>query len=510
LDSAPDGIVVFAQGRVLYVNRAMAAIVRLDDPAVLLGLDVLPLIAPEWREFAQGIFDREFEAETYESTYDIELLRPDGSRVTVEANGVLIRFQGELASLVFVRDRTERQTAESERLALEEQLFQAQKMESVGLLAGGIAHDYNNILTVQQGYCELMRAQMQRGDPLSKNLEEIETSIERAASLTRQLLAFSRKQQLNPVILDLNDLVSDLAGMLHRLIGEDVRLVIRKASSSALVVADAGQVEQALVNLSVNARDAMPRGGVLEIEVSVVDADRIRKQRPRGSEDIPGGRYAMLRVSDTGHGMVSEVQRKVFEPFFTTKGTGKGTGLGLSTVYGAISQLSGQIWLESEVGRGTTFWIILPSAEQQAADQIPVGVKPVAHKKSKPARNVGELTVLVVEDEPAVRGLVASMLERLGHQVVRAASGEEAVAFVRGKGLEPNIILTDLVLPDVNGRVLAERLHETVPEAKVIYMSGYADDAILGEGFARPGVTLLHKPFTVARLSAVVKEAVGG
>jgi two-component system cell cycle sensor histidine kinase/response regulator CckA len=504
LEAAPDGIVVLSGANAAYANRAMAALLGWEDAESLVGLEWLPLVAPGSREAMLEMTRADLQVGAHAPAFDVDLLRRDGSTVAVEVDSVITSFRGERAALVFARDWTERRKAEAERSALQEQLFQAQKMESVGMLAGGVAHDYNNILTVQRGYCELLKAQLHREDPLFKNVEEIETCIERAITLTRQLLAFSRKQELRPLTLDLNGLIDNLVGMLYRLIGEDVELVTKGAPVPAVVVADPGQIEQVLVNLSVNARDAMPRGGRLGIEVSLVEAEDIGPRCPRCGELIPIGRYVMFKVSDTGEGMDSETLSKAFEPFFTTKGEGKGTGLGLSTVYGIINQSHGHVWVDSEIGQGTTFSVILPYAGTEVTTQIRVD----ADLEVGAVRAVGALTVLVVEDDPALRELVSSMLEQLDHKVAAAADGQEAVSLVRIKGIRPDVVLTDLVLPDINGRTLFDQLRASVPDARVIYMSGYADDTIIGGGFLRPGVSFLHKPFDLAGLSAKVREAV--
>jgi two-component system cell cycle sensor histidine kinase/response regulator CckA len=299
--------------------------------------------------------------------------------------------------------------------------------------------------------------------------------------------------------------VENLVGMLHRLIGEDVELVTVEASSPAIVVADPGQIEQVLVNLSVNARAAMPQGGRLAIEVCLVEAKDIAPRCPRCGESIADGWYVMVSVSDNGCGMDLETQSKAFEPFFTTKGEGKGTGLGLSTVYGIVNQSSGHVWVESEIGRGTTFRVILPYLGAETTAQTLVEAEP----QGAGVQSMGKLSVLVVEDEPALRDLVSSMLEQLGHGVAAAANGQEAAAMVRDEGLRPDVVLTDLVLPDINGRGLVDQLHATVPDVGVIYMSGYADDTIVSGGSLRPGVSFLHKPFTVAGLADKIREVMG-
>ncbi len=380
------------------------------------------------------------------------------------------------------------------RRRAEEQLLQAQKMESVGQLAGGVAHDFNNLLTAILGYCDLIL-----GDEKSSHrseLEEIKHAGERAAVLTRQLLAFSRKQVFHLELLDLNDVVVNMESMLRRLIGEDVRLTSTLSSEIGRVKADPAQIEQVLLNLAVNARDAMPDGGVLRIETSSADVD---EAVAAAHAPCAPGRFVVLAVSDTGHGMDSETQRRVFEPFFTTKPKGKGTGLGLATVYGIVSQSGGFVSFSSEPKKGTTFRIYLPRADDSAAMKSRSG----AHLATPPK---GTETILMVEDDDGVRRLGCHVLEMLGYTVLCAESGHQALDLARDHKGKIDLVLTDVVMPEMSGREVERRLAEAGHAARVLFMSGYSDDAILQHGVLETGVAFLQKPFTPDSLARKVRE----
>ncbi|VTR96150.1 multi-sensor hybrid histidine kinase : PAS/PAC sensor hybrid histidine kinase OS=uncultured bacterium GN=ACD_75C00374G0005 PE=4 SV=1: PAS_4: PAS_3: PAS_8: PAS_3: HisKA: HATPase_c: Response_reg [Gemmata massiliana] len=411
---------------------------------------------------------------TYTTVYDQGHFIPDPSGVPTE------RVVG------FVSDVTDRKR-------LEEQFRQAQKMEAVGQLAGGVAHDFNNLLTVINGYSDLILTALHAHDPARPMVEAVRKAGDRAADLTRQLLAFGRQQMLQPRVLDLNGVVGDTAQMLRRLIGEDVELVTRPGDPLLLVRADPGQVNQVLMNLAVNARDAMPTGGTLTIETrnEVLGAGTA----PDGAEVRPGP-YVRLSVTDTGTGMPEDVRRHIFEPFFTTKEQGKGTGLGLATVYGIVKQSGGHIELETALGHGTTFRVYLPGLGGTTADQKP-------GESSAPK---GAEVVLLVEDEPGVRGLAELALRKQGYTVLSAASAEEAKALVTGRERPIDLLVTDVVMPGVGGRVLAEWLLATRPSLKVLYMSGYTDDAIVRHGVEAARVNFIQKPFTPSSLARKVRE----
>ncbi len=383
----------------------------------------------------------------------------------------------------------------SERKLLEAQLRQAQKMEAVGRLAGGVAHDFNNVLMAITGYSELMRRRLAEDDPLRRNVAEVLKAADRAAALTHQLLAFSRKQMLQPEVLVLNAVVAGVEKMLRRIIGEDIELVTALEPGLGRAKADAGQIEQVIMNLAVNARDAMPQGGKLTVLTANADLDQDYVAGHLGARPGP---HVMLAVSDTGCGMDAETVSHIFEPFFTTKEPGKGTGLGLSTVYGIVKQSGGYIWVDSEPGRGTTFKIYLPRVDE-AAELVKTRAAP-----SEAPR--GSETVLLVEDEETVRDVVREALKASGYTVLAATSGGEALQEA-GRHQGPiHLAVTDLVMPDMSGRELAERLAHLHPDTKVLYMSGYTDDAVVHHGVREAGVAFLQKPFTPDALARRVRE----
>ena len=495
VDGAPDGIFVHVGETIDFANPAMARLVGAASPDDLVGTEFLSWIAPEYHESVRARIRAVSEGRVPGVAMEREYVRLDGSRVAVETIAVLCPFRGQDANMVFVRDRTERREAEENRAVLEEQLQQAQKMESVGLLAGGVAHDFNNLLMVQKGYCELMRSDPQLDSRALDGVTQIELCVDRATALTRQLLAFGRKQTLHPVVLDLNLLVDDMSDMLQSLVGEGVDLVMLLGPEPALVKADPVQVEQVLVNLAANARDAMPHGGRLELEVAEVEMDEAGASRHLG---MAAGTFIVLAVSDNGCGMDAETIRHIFEPFYTTKGEGKGTGLGLSTVYGIVQQSGGSIYVESEVGGGTTFRVYLPRAENEPRPDA----KPVGGMVS----GQGEL-ILVVEDEPVLRDLARLMVENLGYRAVVAGSAAEATLLVEEQGVRPDLVLTDVVMPGADGAALVEYLRHKAPRLKVVFMSGYADTAIQRPRVIDSDVTFLQKPFSMADLSDKLKSA---
>jgi two-component system cell cycle sensor histidine kinase/response regulator CckA len=381
-----------------------------------------------------------------------------------------------------------------EEYELTTQLQQAQKMEAIGQLAGGVAHDFNNLLTVISGYSELLLQSVADDAPFRAELEEIRHAGEQAATLTRQLLAFSRRQVLQPDVLDVNEIVERMDRILRRLIGEDIDVVTRLRPQVDLVLADHGQIEQIVMNLVVNARDAMPHGGRLTLETANVELDEVYAARHPGSRPGP---HVMIAVSDTGSGMDRNTIARIFEPFFTTKERGKGTGLGLSTVYGIVKQSGGNIWVYSEPGHGTTFKVYFPRAEKVAPANRPAGAAPQAR--------AGE-TVLVVEDQPAVRALITSVLESAGYTVLAAADADGALALCRQHDGDLHLLLTDVVLPGTGGREMARRMLELRPAIKVAFMSGYTDDAIVHHGVLEPGTAFIEKPITADTLLRKVRE----
>jgi PAS domain S-box-containing protein len=413
--------------------------------------------------------------------------RRDGSLIEVEITSHALTFGDRPARLVLAQDVTE-------RMRLEAQLRQAQKMEAVGQLEGGVAHDFNNLLTVITGYGDLVLDRLPAGDPTRELIGEITKAGARAAALTRQLLAFSRKQVLAPQVVDLNAIVLDMEKMLRRVIGEDIDLATRLQPSLGRVRADPSQVEQVLLNLAVNARDAMPTGGKLTIETHDIELDEGYAQT---HTEVRPGPYVLVAVSDTGCGMIPEVQARIFEPFFTTKEPGKGTGLGLATVYGIVKQSGGHIDVYSEPGLGTTFKAYLPCVRAVAKPKSHAGLLPTPR---------GNETVLLVEDEDAVRALSRHVLQSSGYTVLVAAHGREALRIGEQHPPPIHLLVTDVVMPELGGRQLAEQLLRLHPEMKVLYLSGYTDDAVVRHGVLHEEVNFLLKPFSPAVLAYWVRE----
>jgi PAS domain S-box-containing protein len=383
----------------------------------------------------------------------------------------------------------------TERVALEERLRQSQKMEAVGRLAGGVAHDFNNLLTIIMGYGHILTEGLEPGSRLYEATAQIRAAADRAAGITRQLLAFSRKQVLSPRVIDLNDIMLNLDTMLRRLIGEDVQVITVPARNLGSVKADPGQIEQVIMNLALNSRDAMPNGGKLTLETANAELDG---SYARDHQPVDSGRYVMLAVSDTGLGMDPETQARIFEPFFTTKDVGKGTGLGLATVYGIVKQSGGYIWVYSEPGRGTTFKIYLPRVDQPA--------ETVGGEKKSPGITRGNETILLVEDDPQLRQLATSVLGHYGYKVLTAPGPEEGLEICRSNHRDLRLLVTDVIMPGMNGRKLAEEVVRLCPGVKVLYISGYTSNAIVHYGVLDPGLWFLPKPFSLANLVAKVRE----
>ncbi len=380
---------------------------------------------------------------------------------------------------------------------LEAQLFQSQKMESIGGLAGGIAHDFNNMLNVILGYGEIILNKLNQKDPLYKDVTEIVAAAKRSMDLTTQLLAFSRKQILQPKVLNVNRTLKSMQKMIERLIGEDIELVMVLKEDIYNVETDPIQIEQVIMNLAVNARDAMPFGGKLFIGTSNVFLDENYLQ---SHADVVSGEYVMIAVTDTGHGMDKEILSHIFEPFFTTKGKEKGTGLGLATVYGIVKQSGGHIWVYSEQGNGTTFKIYFP------ATFIEPNHQPEEKQTERVELKGGGEHILVVEDEEALRGLFKALLTNLGYKVTLAGNGGEALLLVEEKGLKPDIVITDVIMPIMSGAMLVERLRKNMPNLKVLYMSGYTDNAIVHHGVLDAETPFIQKPFTIEKLDAKIKQ----
>ena len=383
----------------------------------------------------------------------------------------------------------------TEHVALEERLRQSQKMEAVGRLAGGVAHDFNNLLTVILGYSQILAEGVPSGSRLADSTAQIKSAADRASGITRQLLAFSRKTVMTPRVVNLNDIMLNLDSLLRRLIGEDIEVLTVPANDLGSVTADPGQIEQVIMNLALNARDAMPHGGKLTLETSNEQLDESYAQR---HQPTVAGRYVMLAVTDTGHGMSPETQARIFEPFYTTKEVGKGTGLGLSMVYGIVKQSGGYIWVYSEPDRGTTFKIYLPRVDQPAET---TGLE----NRSRSVQR-GTETILLVEDDPQLRQLSSSVLAHCGYKVLTANGPEEGLAICRENHRDIRLLVTDVVMPRMNGRQLAEQIVQVAPNVKVLYISGYTSNAIVHYGVLDAGLWFLPKPFTLSALVAKVRE----
>jgi PAS domain S-box-containing protein len=426
------------------------------------------------------------------ANYEVRLRRQDGSPVWALAS-VSLLGGGDIQGVYI--DITERKR-------LQEQFLQAQKMEAVGRLAGGVAHDFNNLLTVITGYGGLLRAGLNPSDPLAGHVREIEKAADRAAGLTGQLLAFGRRALHAPRVLDLNTLVQDAEKMLRRVIGEDIELVTALEPALGRVKADPGHLHQVIMNLAVNARDAMPRGGTLTIRTANAD---LGEEDARVYLEVLPGPYVRLAVSDTGCGMTEEVRARLFEPFFTTKEVGKGTGLGLSTVYGIVRQSGGRVEVATAPGGGSTFTVYLPRAAAERSPEGPAG-EPEGSPPGPPAPGAPAATVLLVEDEETVRGCARLVLERNGYTVLEAADGPAALLVAQRHPGPVHLLVADVVMPGMSGRQLAECLAGARPGLKVLYLSGYTDDAVVRHGVPEAGAAFLPKPFTPDALAHKVRE----
>ena len=476
------------RGIVLDANPALVAMLGHASASNLMGNNLANLYADSQQWFTLADYLRSMQQ--FKGLAG-EWVRNDGRQVSVRLSGRAIQGpEQDIFFELFAEDVTETR-------ALEQQLRQAQKMEAVGRLAGGIAHDFNNLLMVISGYCEFLTDRIGADAELRGLVHEIARAADRAAALTRQLLAFSRKQMLAPKVVDLNAVVTENLKMLTRVIGEDIDLVMIPGQGLGAVKADPSQIEQVIMNLAVNARDAMPQGGKLTIETSnaTLDETYVRLHTP-----VKPGEYVMLAISDTGMGMDAETQTQIFEPFFTTKGT-KGTGLGLSTVYGIVKQSEGYIWVYSEPGKGTSFKIYLPRVNA-AGEPVPVQAWRPRRAASGPVRE----TVLLVEDENTLRNLARQYLANQGYTVLEANNGVAATQISATHPGPIHLLLTDVIMPGMNGRELAHRITSVRPETRVLYMSGYTENAIGHNGMLEAGINLLQKPFTLPALKAKVRE----
>jgi PAS domain S-box-containing protein len=476
-----------AEGRFLDVNPALISMLGYGSVEELLGLDVRQEVFFNPQELERMIED--YRRTGSLNSVEVQWKRKDGRVIIVRLSGRAVSSVDEPEEVleIFAEDITDRRQ-------LEEQFRQAQKMEAVGRLAGGVAHDFNNLLMVINGYTEVLLEQLEDGAPMHQKVHFIQQAAERATTLTRQLLAFSRKQLLELKVVDVNAVVGDIQRLLRPLIGENIELVTRLSPEAGRTRADTGQLEQVIMNLVVNAKDAMPEGG----KITIQSADVTVRPNFREHRFIQPGRYVAISLSDTGHGMDKETQSRIFEPFFTTKEKGKGTGLGLSTVYGIVKQSGGYVFAESKLGAGTTFYIYLPRVEESLEDSRPPG----APENDKG----GSETVLLVEDEDSVRELVRETLVARGYNVLEAENGESGLQVAEAYPNRIDMLITDVVMPGIGGRELAKRLLLMRPTLSVLYLSGYTEDAIVHQGGLGPGTAFLQKPFTLQNLARKVRE----
>jgi len=489
VEHAPVGIYRSTpQGKVLSVNAAVVRMLGYDSASEVLRLDMARDVYADPAE-RQRLVDRDTYTDRQYDDVEATWKRKDGHLLTVQLSVRAVRNgTGHVEYYeTFVRDVTDQRR-------LQQQLLQSQKMEAVGRLAGGIAHDFNNLLTVITSYSDLLLEDLGTDDPKRSDVEQVRKAADGAAALTRQLLAFSRQQVVEPRVVSLNAVVESLQKILRRVLGEDVDLATTPGSDLGAVRADVGQLEQVLMNLAVNARDAMPTGGKLTIETDNVEHD---PAFARGQGAAAVRQFVMLAVTDTGVGMDEATKARVFEPFFTTKAPGKGTGLGLATVYGIVQQSGGFIWVYSEPGHGTTFKIYLPRVDAPAEGAVVAAVGPVAR---------GTETVLLAEDSAAVRAVARQVLERQGYTVLEAPDGELALQLAQRHSGPIHLLLTDVVMPGMSGRQLADRLALARPDMKVLYASGYTDDSVVRHGVLEEGTPYLQKPFTPESLARKVRD----
>ena len=502
-ESGVIGIMVAdVHGNISDANEAYLQIIGYSREDLLRGaVRWADLTPPECRDRNDRAVEQ-VQSSGIAAPWETETFRKDGSRVPILVGAAMLEYPRTIA---FIANLTERKRAEAGQQHAEEalrqseeQLRQAQKMEAVGRLAGGVAHDFNNVLSVIMSYADFILCDLKPSDPLRTDVGEICKAATRAAGLTRQLLMFSRQQVVEPRVIDLHEVLTGMDKMLQRILGEDVELVSLPPKAPGRVKGDPSHIEQVILNLVVNARDAMPKGGQLTIETGNVVLDA-----PYAQSHLPTkpGPYVMLAVSDTGTGMDRETQKRIFEPFFTTKELGKGTGLGLSTVFGIVQQSGGNIWVYSEPGKGTTFKVYLPRVD----DEVDVLTPAVA-----PATLRGTETILLVEDEEQVRAIALNILRRQGYQVMPAQNAGEALLICERHAGGIDLLLTDVVMPQMSGPELAKRLAASRPEMKVLCMSGYTDDSIVRHGVLETGVAFVQKPITPALLTRKVREVLDG
>jgi two-component system, cell cycle sensor histidine kinase and response regulator CckA len=494
VEGSIQGILIHVDGTIRLANPALARLLGYSDNEELTGSSFWWSVHPEDRDELISYMGARTATDSASGGYEFRAVRRDGTVLWLDSIVNAIQWDGEQATLATMIDVTERKAAEEALRRTEVQLQHVQKMEAVGRLAGGVAHDFNNLLTVIIGNCDFMLEELDPQSALEKDVAQIRWSAIAATDLTRQLLAFSRQQVLEPRVMELNEVVMKAQRVLERLLGEDVELELALAPDTGRVRADAGQLEQVIMNLAVNARDAMPDGGTLLLETASITMDEDESERHFGAKP---GRYALLSVRDSGVGMDAETKVRLFEPFFTTKEAGKGTGLGLATVYGIVKQSGGFISVESDPGSGAKFMIYLPQVPDAVQEQEP---------KPRIAPRRGTETVLLVEDSAAVRSVARLALERQGYAVLEAENGQVALAAVAAHDGPIDLLLTDLVMPGSGGRALAERLLRERNGLKVLYMSGHTADTATRKRIEEEGSAYLQKPFTPDSLVAKVRE----
>lgn len=489
VEQSNDVIYLILDDKLEYVNKKFCELTGYSrEEVVSADFDIMNLVDAESRTMIEEFKNKGVKGEKLPDHYEFKAITKNGRVLDIEASVSRFRLGDSVAIQGILHDVTEKRR-------LEAQLLQSQRMEGIGRLAGGVAHDFNNLLTAISGHAELAALKIDSEHLVKEDLAEIEKAAMRASNLTKQLLAFSRKQTLIPKVVDLNSIITDMDTMLRRIIGEDIALTTIPADDLLPVKADVGQIEQVLINLVVNARDAMPSGGIIIIETSNVS---ITEDSMRMHAKVEPGSYATIAVSDTGEGMSPDIKDKIFEPFFTTKEVGQGTGLGLSTVYGIVKQSGGYIWVYSEPGIGSTFRVYLPAVEDETevverteeADEIPKG----------------EETVLVVEDEDAVREVAVSVLKRQGYKILAAKTGVEALKMVSQHKDDIDLVLTDVIMPSMGGLELSRKLHLKLPNLKVLFMSGYTSSAIFHQRLLEPGMTYLQKPFRADELAVSIRK----
>jgi PAS domain S-box-containing protein len=499
VENAGEAVLVVQEGQLIFANSRSAQMVGVPV-SEMVGRPFSDFVHPSDRALVLERYRHRQEGVAVPAQYSFRVVTPTGRVLWGDLNVVPILWGGKPATLNFVSDATERKRAEEDRQILQDRLAQAHKMESVGRLAGGVAHDFNNMLGVILGHAELGLQQVDPGQSLATSLRGIRDAAQRSAGLTKQLLAFARQQAVVPRLLDLNRTVEEMLEMLRRLIGEEIVLVWRPGHDLRAVLMDPVQLQQVLANLCLNARDAI--GGVGRVTIETWGVTVEAGGRGGGTAGVGAGEYAVLAVSDTGSGMAADVLEHLFEPYFTTKQVGKGTGLGLATVYGIVQQHNGHVDVSSEVGRGSTFRVFLrgqPGAVAVAVEEEPAG-----------SAKGGRETVLVVEDEPSVLTLGQRVLEGLGYRVLAAATPHAAVELAEQHRGEIDLLVTDVVMPEMNGRDLAQRVAEICPGVRCLYMSGYTADVIAPRGVLEAGVHFIQKPFSLVELAAKVRGALNG